>query len=243
MLGNTRAPVWMGLVLGGALTWVAALPSLGISSLGISANRPVSRPPDRPAVPYLALPADAVVPAVPGPAISVPTQVTPYPAIAPSPPIAPVAPPPAPSWPEPTPPPPPTPAPPPSAPLSPMERLKQSGKRWIEIDTSRQRLFAWEGNKQVYAVIVSTGKASTPTPSGVFAIQSRHRYARMRGADYDVPDVPYTMYYSGNYAIHGAYWHNRFGTPVSHGCVNVAVDHAKWLFEWASIGTPVVVHR
>ncbi|WP_448572717.1 L,D-transpeptidase, partial [Trichothermofontia sp.] len=131
----------------------------------------------------------------------------------------------------------------PSQPLTPMERLKQSGKRWIEIDTSRQRLFAWEGNKQVYAVIVSTGKASTPTPSGIFAIQSRHRYARMRGADYDVPDVPYTMYYSGNYAIHGAYWHHRFGTPVSHGCVNVAVDHAKWLFEWASIGTPVVVHR
>lgn len=120
--------------------------------------------------------------------------------------------------------------------------LKYSGKRWIEIDLSAQRLYAWEGDKQVYAVIVSTGKVSTPTPPGVFAIQSRHRYARMQGYDYDLPDVPYTMYYYRGYAIHGAYWHNRFGTPVSHGCTNVAVNHAQWLFNWASIGTPVVVH-
>jgi lipoprotein-anchoring transpeptidase ErfK/SrfK len=63
----------------------------------------------------------------------------------------------------------------------------------------------------------------------------------MQGQDYDVPDVPYTMYYSGNYAIHGAYWHNQFGTPVSHGCVNVAVDHAEWLFNWTALGTPVIV--
>lgn len=120
--------------------------------------------------------------------------------------------------------------------------LKLSGQKWLEIDLSSQRLYAWEGNQQVYAVIVSTGKASTPTPSGVFAIQSRHRSARMQGYDYDVPDVPYTMYYHRGYAIHGAYWHNRFGTPVSHGCTNVAVNHARWLFNWASIGTPVVVH-
>ncbi len=121
--------------------------------------------------------------------------------------------------------------------------LKQSGRRWIEINLSNQRLIAWEGGMPVYAVIISTGKASTPTPIGVFAIQTRHRSTRMQGADYDVPDVPYTMYYYGGYAIHGAYWHNRFGTPVSHGCINVAVDHARWLFYWAAVGTPVVVHR
>ncbi len=120
--------------------------------------------------------------------------------------------------------------------------LKTSSSRWIEIDLSSQRLYAWEGDRQVYAVIVSTGKSSTPTPPGVFAIQTRHRYARMQGDDYDIGDVPYTMYYYRGYAIHGAYWHNRFGTPVSHGCTNVAVDHAQWLFNWASVGTPVVVH-
>lgn len=124
-----------------------------------------------------------------------------------------------------------------------IQDLQQSDRRWIEIDLSRQRLIAWEGRQPVYAVIVSTGKTESPTRTGVFAIQTRHRYARMQGDDYDVADVPYTMYYSGNYAIHGAYWHNRFGTPVSHGCVNVAVNHARWLFNWATIGTPVVVHH
>jgi lipoprotein-anchoring transpeptidase ErfK/SrfK len=124
-----------------------------------------------------------------------------------------------------------------------MQDLQQSDRRWIEIDLSRQRLIAWKGGQPVYAVIVSTGKAASPTRTGVFTIQTRYRYARMQGDDYDIADVPYTMYYSGNYAIHGAYWHNRFGTPVSHGCVNVAVNHARWLFNWAAIGTPVVVHN
>lgn len=124
-----------------------------------------------------------------------------------------------------------------------MQELQQSEQRWIQIDLSKQRLVAWEGSKPVYAVVVSTGKGSTPTRIGTFAIKSKHRSARMRGADYDVPNVPYTMYYHGGYAIHGAYWHRRFGTPVSHGCINVAVNHSKWLFNWAAVGTPVVVHK
>jgi len=123
---------------------------------------------------------------------------------------------------------------------------KNIQQRWIEIRLADQRLLAWEGKKQVYAVIVSTGKADTPTLPGVFAIQSKYRFARMQGENYDISDVPYTMYYSGGYGIHGAYWHDRFGTPVSHGCVNVAVDHARWLFRWlfnwAEVGTPIVVH-
>ncbi|MGB7414871.1 MAG: L,D-transpeptidase [Thermosynechococcaceae cyanobacterium] len=121
--------------------------------------------------------------------------------------------------------------------------LKQSHQRWLQVILSRQRLIAWEGGNPVYAVIVSTGKPGMATPTGVFAIQTKHRLARMRGADYDVPDVPYTMYYSGNYGIHGAYWHHNFGTPVTHGCVNVAVDHAQWFFNWASIGTPIIVQH
>ncbi len=124
-----------------------------------------------------------------------------------------------------------------------MVKLKKSNQRWIEIDLTKQRLIAWQGKTPVRAVIVSTGKASTPTLTGVFEIQSKLRQARMQGDDYDLPDVPFTMYYSGGYAIHGAYWHHNFGTPVSHGCVNVAVDHAERLFKWASIGTPVVVHN
>jgi lipoprotein-anchoring transpeptidase ErfK/SrfK len=121
--------------------------------------------------------------------------------------------------------------------------LKKSNQRWIEIDLSSQRLTAWQGKTPDYAVIISTGKDATPTLTGVFAIQTKLRTARMQGDDYDIPDVPYTMFYSGGYAIHGAYWHRSFGTPVSHGCVNVAVDHAQRLFDWAEVGTPVIVRE
>lgn len=123
-----------------------------------------------------------------------------------------------------------------------MLNLQESEDRWIQIDLTQQKLMAWEGNDVVYAVTVSTGKTETPTPTGTFAIQTKHEETRMQGDDYDVPDVPFTMYYYGGYAIHGAYWHNNFGTPVSHGCTNVAVNHAEWLFNWADVGTPVVVH-
>jgi L,D-transpeptidase catalytic domain len=123
-----------------------------------------------------------------------------------------------------------------------MQELKLTDQRWIEVRLGSQRLVAWEGKRPVFAVIVSTGKPGHVTPVGTFKIQSKQPIARMQGDDYDVPDVPNTMYYSGSYAIHGAYWHNNFGTPVSHGCTNVAPNHAKWLFEWASVGTPVVVH-
>ena len=120
--------------------------------------------------------------------------------------------------------------------------LKAKEKRWLEINLSAQRLIAWNGSKPAYAVIVSTGKKTTPTPTGIFSIYSKRPLDRMRGEDYDIADVPYALYFYQGYAIHGTYWHNRFGTPVSHGCINVAVDHAKWLFEWVTIGTPVIVH-
>lgn len=122
-------------------------------------------------------------------------------------------------------------------------KLKSSKQKWVEIRLRSQRLIAWQGDRPVRAVIVSTGKLATSTPTGEFTIQSKHRIARMQGDDYDIDDVPYTMYYSGNYAIHGAYWHNNFGIPVSHGCINVAEDHARWLFDWASVGTTSVVVR
>lgn len=122
-------------------------------------------------------------------------------------------------------------------------RARRSQRRWIEVNLSKQRLIAWEGGRRVYSVPISSGKRSTPTRVGTFTIQSKHRTARMRGRGYNVPNVPYTMYYSGGYAIHGAYWHNRFGTPVSHGCVNLPVGQARKLYSFASHGTKVVVRR
>lgn len=124
-----------------------------------------------------------------------------------------------------------------------MMALQNTNQRWIQINVTNQRLIAWEGGNQVYAVIVSTGKSATPTHPGVFTIQTKLRRDRMRGPGYDISNVPYTMYYHGGYAIHGAYWHNNFGTPMSHGCINVAVDHAQWLYNWASVGTPIVIHQ
>jgi lipoprotein-anchoring transpeptidase ErfK/SrfK len=115
--------------------------------------------------------------------------------------------------------------------------------RWIEIDLSQQKLYAWEGEKLVYSYLVSTGKASTPTPTGRFLIGSRYRSTRMQGRNYNLANVPYTMYFYKGYAIHGAYWHQRFGTPVSHGCVNLSVKDAGQLYNWATLGTLVVVHR
>ena len=122
-----------------------------------------------------------------------------------------------------------------------IDDLKNSSERWILVDLSGQSLTAWEGNYPVYSVTISSGDYLDPTPTGVFEVQSMHTEARMQGDDYDVPDVPYVMYYSGHYAIHGTYWHRNFGTPMSNGCINVAVNHAEWLFYWASIGTPVIV--
>ncbi|MEA5620424.1 L,D-transpeptidase [Cronbergia sp. UHCC 0137] len=124
-----------------------------------------------------------------------------------------------------------------------IEKLQKSEERWIQINLSKQRLIAWEGKKPVYAILMSSGKKSTPTRVGTFKVQLMYKKTRMRGRGYDVPNVPHAMFYDGNYGIHGAYWHKRFGTPVSHGCVNLAPNHAKWLFDWSSIGTPVVIHK
>jgi len=115
------------------------------------------------------------------------------------------------------------------------------GKRWIAVDISDQSLTAWQGDVPVFQTTVSTGKPGFHTLPGTFAVYLKFEKTRMRGVDYDTPDVPWTMYYDGDFAIHGAYWHDNFGTPVSHGCVNVRVPEAKALFEWAEIGTEIVV--
>ncbi len=115
--------------------------------------------------------------------------------------------------------------------------------RRIIIDLSQQKLYGWEGRRLIHSFRISTGKKSTPTPRGRFRIRSKHRYNRMRGRGYDIPNVPYAMYFYRGYAIHGAFWHNRFGTPVSHGCVNLPVYQARQLFRWANRGTVVIVRR
>jgi len=124
-----------------------------------------------------------------------------------------------------------------------IETLKKSEKNWIEIDLSEQHLLAWEGESQIFTAVVSTGKTTTPTYPGIYTIQRKYPQDRMRGADYDIPDVPHVLYFDLGYALHGAYWHNNFGTPVSHGCVNLPINNARWLFDWSKIGTTVIIHE
>jgi lipoprotein-anchoring transpeptidase ErfK/SrfK len=118
-----------------------------------------------------------------------------------------------------------------------------NGERRIEVDLSEQILTAWQGDVVVLRTIVSTGRAEFPTVLGTWPIRTKLTSTRMIGPGYNTPDVPWTMYYFRGYAIHGAYWHDNFGTPVSHGCVNMRPAEAKLLFDWASEGTNVTVHE
>lgn len=115
------------------------------------------------------------------------------------------------------------------------------GAREIVIDLSDQTLTAFEGGTPVRRVVVSTGKPATPTPVGFYRIYSRYHSQDMAGPGYYAPDVPFVQYFIGGYAIHGTYWHTAFGTPVSHGCVNLPTPDAEWMWGWAGIGTPVTV--
>lgn len=118
-----------------------------------------------------------------------------------------------------------------------------SGEKHIYVDLVKQTLTAYEGDKIFMQTLVSTGKWY-PTPIGEFRIWAKLRSTRMSGGEgadyYDLPNVPYTMYFEGEalsrsrgFAIHGAYWHNNFGHPMSHGCVNMREIDVKKLFAWA----------
>jgi lipoprotein-anchoring transpeptidase ErfK/SrfK len=114
---------------------------------------------------------------------------------------------------------------------------------WIDIDLSDQMLYAYDGNTLVRSFVVSTGTYLHPTVTGKFAVYVKYRYTDMSGPGYYLPDVPYTMYFYSGYGIHGTYWHDNFGTPMSHGCVNMRTSDAGWLFDFSVVGTPVIVHN
>jgi LysM repeat protein len=117
----------------------------------------------------------------------------------------------------------------------------QAGK-WIDVNLSEQRLTAFEGRNAVLSVLISGGTSAHPTVVGKFSVNRKVRSQTMSGPGYHLPNVPWVMYFYQAYAVHGTYWHNNFGHPMSHGCVNVTIADAAWLYAWASIGTPVVTH-
>jgi hypothetical protein len=114
--------------------------------------------------------------------------------------------------------------------------------RWIDVDVSQQRLTTYDGSTPVKSFVVSTGTTAHPTVLGQFRIWIKLEFTDMSGPGYHLEDVPYTMYFYQGYGLHGAYWHNNFGTPMSHGCVNLEISDAAWLFDFASVGTLVNVH-
>jgi lipoprotein-anchoring transpeptidase ErfK/SrfK len=111
----------------------------------------------------------------------------------------------------------------------------------IRVVLSEQRLYAYEDGQLARSTLISSGLYGTPTPIGTFSVRNKIPYHVMAGAGYYLPDVPHSMYFFGLYALHGAYWHNNFGNPMSHGCVNLPLDEAEWLFNWATVGTPVEI--
>jgi lipoprotein-anchoring transpeptidase ErfK/SrfK len=116
------------------------------------------------------------------------------------------------------------------------------GVHWLDVDLSQQRMSAYAGDTLVNSFIVSTGTWQTPTVTGSFKVWVKLRSSDMSGPGYYLPDVPYVMYFYKDYGIHGTYWHNNFGTPMSHGCVNLSIPDAEWVYNFSSVGTVVNVH-
>jgi lipoprotein-anchoring transpeptidase ErfK/SrfK len=144
-----------------------------------------------------------------------------------------------------------------------------TGDKRIEVDLTNQRLYGFENSKKVFDFLVSTGKWGR-TPTGIFNIWIKLRSTKMEGGSqelgtyYYLPNVPFTMFFANNeipkwrgYGIHGTYWHNNFGHPMSHGCINMKTEEVEQLFYWAlpdlkgktsiyaseeNPGTPIVIY-
>lgn len=122
------------------------------------------------------------------------------------------------------------------------------GEKWIEVDLGSHTMTAYVGASVVYGpVAMVNGAPKTPTRVGTFHVYYKNPLMTMRGSnadgsDYETPDVPWSSFFDGGIALHGAYWRSTFGYAASHGCVNLPVPVAKWVYDFAPIGTPVAVH-
>lgn len=122
-----------------------------------------------------------------------------------------------------------------------------TAEKWVDVDLSSQTLIAYEGLTPVFETLISSGLPAYPTVTGQFRIWLRYESQTMDGRrlgyDYYLENVPYVMYFYQDYALHGTFWHNNFGNPMSHGCVNMATPDAEWMFNWSTLGTLVNVHN
>jgi hypothetical protein len=124
-----------------------------------------------------------------------------------------------------------------------------AGERWIDINVRKQLLVLYEGEKPVYATLVSTGEAGLGDPEktkstrrGIFRIHTKYLTttmdSKMVGEEFELRDVPFVQYFQDGYALHAAYWHDVFGMPKSHGCINLAPEDARRLFFWTEPKVP-----
>jgi hypothetical protein len=109
---------------------------------------------------------------------------------------------------------------------------------WVGVCLAEQTLVAYEGDRPVYAAMIASGLPGTPTVQGVFRTWRRHEATNMAGPGYYIEDVTWTCYFYSGYALHTAYWHDAFGSPRSHGCVNMSPYDAWWVFRWSEPGGP-----
>ncbi len=131
--------------------------------------------------------------------------------------------------------------------------LAQNQNRWIEVSIVNQTLVLWEGTRPVYATLVSTGRdglgdpaTTLSTPEGTYSIYQKHVTATMDSSvadnEFELRDVPWVMYFKGGYALHAAYWHDDFGRPRSHGCINLSPIDARAVFFWSTPTVPEHIH-
>ncbi len=134
-------------------------------------------------------------------------------------------------------------------------------ERWIDVDLDQQWLILYEGDTPVFTTLVSTGRVDWQTPTGIYRIRGKEARARMQDPggmadEWNVADVPWSMRFRRNFALHGTYWHDGFGRARSHGCVNLSTTDAKRVYDWVTpvappgwtdvesdgVGTPVRIH-
>jgi len=128
-----------------------------------------------------------------------------------------------------------------------MPKWGKNGEKWLDVNITKQTLVAYEGERPVYATLVSTGEdglaeGGRATKKGIFRVHTKYVATTMDstavGEEFELRDVPYVQYFEEGFALHGAYWHDSFGTPKSHGCINLTPEDARRLFYWTDPPVP-----
>ena len=121
----------------------------------------------------------------------------------------------------------------------------QSVQKTIVVSLDNQTLAYYEGDQLIKEFKISSGLPATPTPVGEFEVLEKKPVVNYVGPGYNLPNTKWNLMFkydpNGSYYIHGAYWHNKFGQPMSHGCVNVSYANMEALYNWADVGTKIII--